>query len=54
MEAHFGGAYAHSIARDYRVPVLASTVEQALDQGVDPKEIWRAVCAEFDVPLPLR
>ncbi|SOD74133.1 hypothetical protein SAMN05892883_3310 [Jatrophihabitans sp. GAS493] len=54
MEAQFGSAYAHSLARDYRVPTLGSTVEQAIADGVNPKEIWRAVCAEFDVPLSLR
>jgi hypothetical protein len=54
MEGRFGAAYAHSIAKDYRVPGLASTVDQALDAGIDPKEIWRAVCVEFEVPRELQ
>jgi hypothetical protein len=26
------------------------TVDQALEAGWDPKEVWRAVCTEFGVP----
>jgi hypothetical protein len=54
MEESFGGAYAHSLAADYRLPSLGSTVNEALRQGVDTKDVWRAVVAEFDVPKALR
>ncbi|HEY8827165.1 MAG TPA: DUF3046 domain-containing protein [Jatrophihabitantaceae bacterium] len=54
METRFGATYAHSVAADYRLPALGSTVEQALATGVDIKEIWRAVCAEFEMPAQLR
>jgi hypothetical protein len=54
MEARFGPAYAHSVAADYRLPVLGSTVDEALAIGVDAKTVWQAVCAEFDVPNSLR
>lgn len=54
MEAHFGGGYARSVALDYRLPDLGATVEQALRRGDDPKAVWRAVCAEFEVPSQLR
>jgi len=50
METRFGSAYARSLAMDYRVPGLGSTVDEALAAGVDTKEIWRAVCVEFEVP----
>lgn len=53
MEAHFGEAYSRSVAADYRVPELGATVNEALANGVDAKDVWRAVCAEFDVPAPL-
>lgn len=53
MEARFGGAYAHSLAADYRLPLLGATVNEALQQGVEAKRVWRAVCAEFDVPKHL-
>ena len=26
------------------------TSVQAIDDGVDPREVWRALCADFDVP----
>jgi Protein of unknown function (DUF3046) len=54
METRFGAAYAHSVAADYRLPTLGSTVEEALTQGVEAKQIWRAVCAEFEMPAQLR
>lgn len=53
MEARFGATYAHSVAADYRLPQLGATVNEALASGVDPKEAWRAVCAEFEVPSSL-
>jgi hypothetical protein len=48
MNKRFGPTYARSLASDYRLPLLGRTVDDALEAGVDPKEIWRAVCAEFD------
>jgi hypothetical protein len=50
MDARFGSAYARSLAADYRVPGLGSTVDEALAAGLDAKEVWRAVCIEFEVP----
>ncbi len=54
MEARFGAAYARSLAHDYRLPALGATVDEALERGVEAKDVWRAVCAEFDVPSHLR
>lgn len=54
MEEHFGSVYARSLAADYRVPALGATVDEALARGDDAKSVWRAVCAEFEVPGPLR
>jgi len=54
MESRFGATYAHSVAADYRLPTLGSTVEEALVKGVETKQIWRAVCAEFEMPAQLR
>jgi hypothetical protein len=54
METRFGAAYARSVAADYRLPELGATVDEALAKGVEAKEVWRAVCAEFDVPNQLR
>ena len=54
MDERFGPAYARSVAADYRLPELGSTVDDALRSGVETKDIWRAVCAEFEVPSHLR
>lgn len=54
MDERFGPTYAASVAADYRLPGLGSTINQALEAGVEAKEIWRAVCAEFEMPASLR
>jgi hypothetical protein len=54
MDERFGSTYARSVAADYRLPELGTTVDQALAQGIEAKQIWHAVCAEFDMPGQLR
>lgn len=51
MADEFGAVRASSIARDHVFSALdGRTVEQALEDGDEPRDVWRAVCAEFDVP----
>ena len=50
MESVLGPTYAHSWAHDVVLPSLGRTVEQAISDGVETKEIWRAVCATTEVP----
>ena len=55
MRAHFGEAYADSFARDHVMSELGGrTVRQALDEGWETKDVWRAVCAAVDVPMSRR
>ena len=55
MRAQFGTGYAESVARDHVLRQLSGrTVEQALAAGVEAKQVWRAVCDEFNVPLVRR
>ena len=54
MDERFGAGYARSLAADYRLPLIGATVDAALADGVDAKEVWRAVCAEFEMPAQLR
>ena len=54
MDERFGTSYSRSVAADYRLPLLGATVDEALRDGVEAKEVWRAVCDEFDVPSHLR
>jgi Protein of unknown function (DUF3046) len=53
MQERFGVTYAASLAADYRLPQLGSTIEQAFAAGVETKDVWRAVCAEFEMPASL-
>ena len=51
MERHLGGAYARSYARDQVLSQLdGRTVEQALHDGDDAKEVWRAVVSALNLP----
>ena len=55
MEAQFGAAYADSFARDHVVAQLdGRTVVEALEAGVDPKDVWRAVIEALELPRSLR
>ena len=53
MDERFGAVYSRSLAADYRLPALGATADQALRSGVEAKDVWRAVCAEFEVPRHL-
>jgi hypothetical protein len=51
MEKQFGEAYAESLAADHVMAGLGgTTVRDALAHGADAKDVWRAVCEEFDLP----
>jgi hypothetical protein len=54
MDERFGAAYAASVAADYRLPTLGTTIDEALAAGIEAKDVWRAVCAEFEMPASLR
>jgi len=53
MDERFGPSYSRSLALDYRLPLLGQTIDEALAGGVEAKEVWRAVCAEFEIPAHL-
>ncbi len=51
LREEFGEAYAASLARDHTFAALGDrTAEQALADGIPPRDVWSAVCADFDVP----
>jgi hypothetical protein len=55
MDDHFGAGYARSVAHDHVLQVLGGrTVDQALAAGIPAKQVWRAVCTEFEVPARKR
>lgn len=46
-----GRAHGRVLVRDLRLGGLDDrTGAQALDDGVEPREVWHALCDELDVP----
>lgn len=55
MQTYFGSLRAPSVASDHVFSELGGrTVDQALDAGFDPKQVWTVVCDTFEVPDRLR
>ena len=51
MEDEFGPARAAAMARDHVFAELGDrTVEEALEAGIEPRQVWKAVCDAYDVP----
>ncbi len=51
MEGEFGAARAATLAHDHVFSDLGGrTVEQALAAGFDARDVWRAVCAAYEIP----
>lgn len=52
LTGEFGQLSADSILSDHvLIAVGGRTGAQAIADGVDPKEIWEAICRDFDVPV---
>ncbi len=54
MEIVLGSSYTQSWGSDVVLPSLNLTVDQAIANGIDTIEIWRAVCDFIEVPSYLR
>ncbi|MGV9824719.1 MULTISPECIES: DUF3046 domain-containing protein [unclassified Gordonia (in: high G+C Gram-positive bacteria)] len=51
MTSHFGVASADAILADHVLIDLGGrTGARAIDDGVDPRDVWIAICRDFDVP----
>ncbi len=51
LTGQFGAAYGASVFVDHVLTGLdGRTAAQAIEDGVDPRDVWRALCADFDVP----
>ncbi len=47
----FGAAYGASVLVDHVLGALGGrTAAQAIEAGVEPRDVWRALCADYDVP----
>ena len=52
MNEQFGPVYADVVAHDQVLSELGGrTALEALDEGVEPREVWLAVCDQLEVPL---
>ncbi|MEO9328688.1 DUF3046 domain-containing protein [Gordonia aurantiaca] len=51
MTTEFGVAKADSILVDHVLMEFGGrTGAQAIEDGVDPRDVWVAICRDFDVP----
>lgn len=51
VEAKFGPVRGSSMLVDHVLTRLGGrTAAQAIEAGVEPRDVWRALCADFDVP----
>lgn len=51
VEAQFGPVRGASLLVDHVLARLGGrTAAQAIEAGVEPRGVWRALCADFDVP----
>lgn len=50
VEGQFGEMRGASLLVDHVLSGFGRTAAQAIEDGVDPRDVWRALCADFDVP----
>ena len=50
LYAEFGTLRGDTLMSDHRLNQFGMTGDQAVESGVDPRDVWRALCSEFDVP----
>jgi hypothetical protein len=47
----FGATYGASVLADHVLTGFdGRTAAQAIEEGIEPRDVWRALCADFDVP----
>ncbi len=51
LRTEFGTPRGDALLNDHTLSGFGGrTGAQAIEDGADPREVWRALCAEFDVP----
>ncbi len=50
MEGEFGEGYAHVLAGELVISEYQLTARQALEAGVQPRQVWASLCLQQDVP----
>jgi hypothetical protein len=47
----FGTTYGSSVLVDHVLTGFGGrTAAQAIEAGIEPRDVWRALCVDFDVP----
>jgi hypothetical protein len=55
MDHVFGEAYSRTLARELALDALDSrTSTQSLSDGIDPRDVWHAICKQMEVPIDRR
>ncbi|ART70874.1 MULTISPECIES: DUF3046 domain-containing protein [Mycobacterium] len=50
VDGRFGSMRGRSMLVDHVLSSMGRTAAQAIEAGVEPRDVWRALCADFDVP----
>ncbi|MBU8832286.1 DUF3046 domain-containing protein [Mycolicibacterium goodii] len=51
VDGQFGSMRGRSLLVDHVLSDLGGrTAAEAIEDGVEPRQVWRALCADFDVP----
>ena len=51
MDDEFGSGYSRVLARSHAIHAMHDrSADEALEEGVEPREVWRALCADLEVP----
>ncbi|RVW03760.1 DUF3046 domain-containing protein [Rhodococcus spongiicola] len=51
VREEFGQVRGDSLLVDHVIPALGGkTAADAIEDGIDPRIVWRALCDEYDVP----
>lgn len=54
LTEEFGDARGGMLMREHWLPTLSSTAADALAAGVAVREVWVAICEEFEIPIGRR
>ncbi|MGV0627411.1 DUF3046 domain-containing protein [Mycolicibacter minnesotensis] len=47
----FGAVYGPTVVADHVLAAVGGrTAAQAIEDGVEPRDVWWALCTDFDVP----
>lgn len=50
IEDEFGEARGEWIAHSHTLATLGMTADEAVESGVDLRDVWLQLCTDFDVP----